>query len=126
MAVPEKIRQKIRLGDVLVSQKLISNEQLASGLEQQKKTGRKLGRILIEMGFVAEEQIAQALSRQLNMPYVNLKQFNASPSVARRLPEALARRFRAVVLEDRTSTYLVGMADPTDLFAFDEIARSLK
>jgi MSHA biogenesis protein MshE len=126
MAVPEKIRQKIRLGDVLVSQKLISNEQLASALEQQKKTGRKLGRILIEMGFVAEEQIAQALSRQLNMPYVNLKQFNASPSVARRLPEALARRFRAVVLEDRTSTYLVGMADPTDLFAFDEIARALK
>ncbi len=126
MAVPEKARQKIRLGDVLVGQKLISSEQLGNALDQQKKTGRKLGRVLIDLGFVTEEQIAQALSRQLGMPYVNLKQFNASPSVARRLPEALARRFRAIVLEERASNYFVGMADPTDLFAYDEISRALK
>ena len=118
--------EKIRLGDVLVGQKLVSQEQLGLALEQQKKSGRRLGRVLIDMGFVAEEQIAQALSRQLNVPYINLKQFNASPQVARRLPEAAARRFRAIVLEERPSTYLVGMGDPTDLFAFDEIARALK
>lgn len=126
MAVPEKIRQKVRLGDVLVGQKLISGEQLTAALEQQKKSGRRLGRVLIEMGYVSEEQTAQALSRQLNMPYINLKQFSASPAIARKLPEALARRFRAIVLEDRSSAYLVGMADPTDLFAFDEISRALK
>jgi MSHA biogenesis protein MshE len=118
--------EKIRLGDVLVGQKLVTAEQLATALEQQKKSGRRLGRVLIELGFVSEEQIAQALSRQLNQPYINLKQFSASPAVARRLPEGLARRFRAIVLEDRGANYLVGMADPTDLFAFDEIARSLK
>ena len=118
--------EKIRLGDVLVGQKLVSQEQLGLALEQQKKSGRRLGRVLIDMGFVAEEQIAQALSRQLNVPYINLKQFNASPQVARRLPEAAARRFRAIVLEERPSTYLVGMGDPTDLFAFDELARALK
>jgi len=118
--------EKIRLGDVLVGQKLVSQEQLGLALEQQKKSGRRLGRVLIDMGFVAEEQIAQALSRQLNVPYINLKQFNASPQVARRLPEAAARRFRAIVLEERPATYLVGMGDPTDLFAFDEIARTLK
>jgi MSHA biogenesis protein MshE len=118
--------EKIRLGDVLVGQKLVTAEQLATALDQQKKSGRRLGRVLIDLGFVGEEQIAQALSRQLNQPYINLKQFSASPAVARRLPEGIARRFRAIVLEDRGATYLVGMADPTDLFAYDEIARSLK
>jgi MSHA biogenesis protein MshE len=118
--------EKIRLGDVLVAQKVVSQEQLRLALERQKTSGRKLGRVLVEMGFVTEELITQALARQLNLGYINLKQFNASPDVARRLPEALARRFRAIVLEDRGSSYLVGMGDPTDLFAFDEISRALK
>ena len=118
--------EKIRLGDTLIAQKIISQEQLKLALEQQKKSGRRLGRILIEQGFANDEQICEAISRQLNIPYVNLKQQNLNADLVRRLPETQARRFRAIVLEERGSGYLVGMADPTDLFAFDEIARLLK
>src|SRR4051812_745669 len=118
--------EKIRLGDLLTTQKIISQEQLAAALEQQKKSGRRLGRVLIEHGFANEEQICEAISRQLSIPYVNLKFYNFNDQVVRRLPEAQARRFRAVVLEDRPSSCLIGMADPTDLFAFDEITRLLK
>jgi MSHA biogenesis protein MshE len=118
--------EKIRLGDLLIAQKIISQEQLRIALEQQKKTGRRLGRVLIEQGFTNDEHICEAMSRQLNVPYVNLKFYNFNNDLVRRLPEAQARRFRAVVLEDKRATYLVGMADPTDLFAFDEIARILK
>ena len=118
--------EKIRLGDVLVGQKLISSEQLRTALERQKKSGRKLGRILVEQGYVNDEQICEAISRQLAIPFINLKFFNANPEVVRGLPEAQARRFRAIVLEDRKSRFLVGMADPTDLFAFDEVTRALK
>jgi len=118
--------EKIRLGDTLVAQNIISPDQLKVSLEQQKKTGRRLGRVLIEQGFVNEEQICEAISRQLNIPYINLKFYNFNNDLVRRLPEAQARRFRAVVLEERKTTYLVGMADPTDLFAFDEIARLLR
>jgi len=118
--------EKIRLGDILVAQRLISLEELKIALDEQKKSGRKLGRVLIEQGFVNDEQICEAISRQLNIPYVNLKYFNFNQDVVRRLPEAAARRFRAVVLEDHTTAYLVGMSDPTDLFAYDEIARQLK
>jgi MSHA biogenesis protein MshE len=118
--------QKIRLGDLLVDQKLITAEQLKDGLDQQKKTGRRLGRVLIDAGLVTEEKIAEAMARQLNVAFVNLKHFNANPDAVKALPEAQARRFRALVLEDRKSTYLVGMADPTDLFAYDEIIRLLK
>jgi MSHA biogenesis protein MshE len=118
--------EKIRLGDTLIAQKTITQEQLKSALEQQKKSGRRLGRVLIDQGFATEEQICEAISRQLNIPFLNLKFYNFNEQVVRKLPEAQARRFRAIVLEDKRSTYLVGMADPTDLFAFDEITRLLK
>jgi len=118
--------EKIRLGDVLVAQKAISQDQLRIALEQQKKSGRKLGRVLVEQGFVNDEQICEAISRQLNIPYINLKFYNFNQDVVRRLPEAQARRFRAVVLEDRRANMLVGMADPTDLFAYDELGRILQ
>jgi MSHA biogenesis protein MshE len=118
--------QRLRLGDVLVSQKAISQEQLRLALEEQKRSGRRLGRVLVDLGFVAEESISQALARQLNLQFVNLKLFNFSRTVVLKLPEAAARRFRALALEDRGATMLVGMADPTDLFAFDELTRILK
>lgn len=118
--------EKIRLGDVLVAQKAISQEQLRVALEQQKKSGRRLGRVLVEQGFVNDEQICEAISRQLNIQYVNLKFYNLNQDVVRRLPEAQARRFRAIVLEDRRASVLVGMADPTDLFAYDELGRILQ
>ncbi|MDF3036609.1 MAG: GspE/PulE family protein [Paucimonas sp.] len=118
--------EKIRLGEILVQQKLLSEEQLQFSLTEQKRTGRKLGRVFVENGFVTEEQISGALAKQLNVPYINLKFFNINPTLMRLLPETQARRFRSVVLEDRGSTLLVGMADPTDLFAYDEVSRLLK
>ena len=118
--------QRLRLGDILVAQKVVSQEQLGLALDEQKRSGRRLGRVLVEMGFVAEEEIARALSRQLNVAFVDLKQHHFNPGVVLKLPEVAARRFRAVALEERGAKMLVGMADPTDLFAFDELTRILK
>jgi MSHA biogenesis protein MshE len=117
---------EVRLGNLLVQEKLISEEQLSLALEQQKRSGRKLGRVLIENGFATEEGISETLAKQLKIPYLNLKHYNINLQVARMLPEMLARRFRALLLEDKGNTYLVAMGDPSDLFAYDEIARSLK
>ncbi len=121
MARPEKIR----LGDLLVSQKLVSNEQIKFALGEQKRNGRKLGRVLVDNGIVSEEQISEALGKQLNIPFINLKFYNVNLDFIRRLTESQARRFRALVLEERKGALLVGMADPTDLFAFDELTRIL-
>ena len=122
MARPEKIR----LGDLLVQQKLISQDQLKFGLEQQKRSGRKLGRVLVDNAFVTEENISEALAKQLNIPYINLKYYNINIEKVRMLPESQARRFRAIVLEERNGMLLIGMADPTDLSGFDEITRIVK
>ena len=122
--------EKVRLGEILVQQKLLSEEQLKGALDEQKKSGRRLGRVLIEKGFLTEEQISEALARQLNVPYINLKSYNRREDIRRevalKLPETQARRFRALVLDDAGATCKVGMADPTDLTAYDEIARILK
>ena len=122
MARPEKIR----LGDLLVQQKLLSQEQLAAALEKQKASGRKLGRVLVENSFVTEEEISGAIARQLNIPLLDLRNVHVRPETVRLLPEQLARRFRAVVVEARGDQVRVAMADPTDLFAYDEIVNHLK
>jgi MSHA biogenesis protein MshE len=118
--------EKLRLGDVLVQQRLISQEQLQQTLELQQQTGRKVGRLLIESGVITEELLADALARQLRVPFVNLKTFPFRSDVVKLLPESSARRFKALVLEDKGDTLLVAMADPLDLFAYDEITRLLK
>jgi MSHA biogenesis protein MshE len=122
MALPEKIR----LGDLLVQQKLISQEQLKLALEQQQRqsTKRKLGRLLVENAFVTEEDICKALSTQLGIPYIDLKHFKINDELVRLLKEEQARRYQAIVLENRDNVLLVGMADPTGTSA-ENIARIL-
>ena len=118
--------EKLRLGDVLVQQRLISQEQLQQTLELQRQTGKKIGRLLIESGVITEELLANGLARQLRIPFVNLKTFPFRADVVKLLPESAARRFRAVVLEDKGDSLLVALADPLDLAAFDELTRLLK
>ncbi|MEO8411802.1 MAG: ATPase, T2SS/T4P/T4SS family, partial [Propionivibrio sp.] len=122
MARPEKIR----LGDLLIQQGLLSDEQLKFALDEQKRSGRKLGRIVVESSFVTEEAISQALARQLQVPYVDLKHFNPRQELIKLLPEAQARRFRAVVLSEIDGRLRVGFVDPTDLQAYDDILRLLR
>ena len=119
-------RKKIRIGDLLVQEELISEEQLQQALAEQKKTGRKLGKQLIDLGFVTEDAMLDLLSRQLNVPRIDVNDYALSPETARNLPETHARRFRALVLEATGKDFLVAMADPSDLFAYDEICRTLR
>ena len=118
--------EKLRLGDVLVQQRLISEEQLQQTLELQRSTGKKVGRLLIESGVITEELLANGLARQLRIPFVNLKTFPFRADVVRLLPESMARRFKALALEDKGDVLLVALADPLDLFAYDELTRLLK
>ena len=119
-------REKLRLGDVLVKQMLITEEQLQKALEMQRGTGKRLGRLLIEAGFVTEEAVAHGLARQLRVPAVNLKNYTLKSETVRLLSESPARRLRVIVLEDPGEHLLVGFVDPLDLVAYDEVSRLLK
>ncbi|NJD06084.1 MAG: type II/IV secretion system protein [Methylococcaceae bacterium] len=100
--------------------------QLDQALADQKKTGRKLGRSLVDLGFIPELNLLEFLARQLQIPFLNIRQYKIDPEAVKLLPESLARRFRAMVLSKTERDAVVGMADPTDLIAFDEIGRVLK
>jgi MSHA biogenesis protein MshE len=118
-------RQKIRIGDLLVQERVISESQLEQALSEQKVSGRKLGRVLVDLGYVTEAQILELLSKQLDIPNVDLRHFRFDPELARLLPETHARRYRALPLIREAGAVLVAMADPTDIFAFDEVSRLL-
>ncbi len=118
--------QKFRLGDLLVQAGLITDAQLQEGLQEQRNSGRKLGRVLIDREWLTEAQIAKAVARQIHAPFVDLVHFPLKPELAQQLPETHARRMRAIVLDETPAGLLVGMADPTDIYAYDEIARLLK
>jgi len=119
MARPERIR----IGDLLIQEALLTATQLDEALAEQKKSGRKLGRIFIDRQWVTEVQIAKAVARQLRAPFVDLTQRLLRPETAALLPEMHARRLRALPLEDGPGALKVAMADPTDLNAYDEVAR---
>ncbi len=116
-------RRKIRLGELLVQNRIISTQQLEAALAEQKKSGHKLGRILIDKGYINEDQLVQFLSKQISdpFPFVDLAHFKLDPEVARMIPEIHARRLRAVALKVEPKGVLVGMSDPTNIFAYDEL-----
>ena len=118
--------QRIRIGDLLVQDKLISDEQLTQALDEQRSSGRKLGQVLVDHAWITEAQIAKAVARQLRAPYIDLAHFPLRPDLAQMLPEPHARRLRAIVLDDPSGSLMVGMSDPTDIYGFDEIGRLLK
>ena len=114
--------KKIRLGDLLVEHKVISQEQLKASLEIQKGSGQKLGRVLIENGYISEDKLLDFLARQLNIDYIDLKRRDIKPAVVKLIPEIQARRFQVIALDEDAEGVLLGMADPTNIFAYDEIS----
>ncbi|QOC23835.1 type II/IV secretion system protein [Wenzhouxiangella sp. AB-CW3] len=121
-----KPNQKIRLGDLLVKHKAISEHQLQDALAEQKRSGHKLGRVLVQLGYVTEDDLLDLLGRQLDIPVIDLKHYQFRPQTVRLLPETHARRYRAIALSEKGEELTVGMADPTDIFAYDALSRLLK
>lgn len=119
-------RKKVRIGELLLENKLITAEQLNAALAEQKRTGRRLGRTLTDMGFVREEVLQELLAKHLQINFVDVRQLTLDPTTVRLLPENQARRFRALVLQADARGLLVGMADPTDLPTYDALVAHLK
>jgi len=117
--------QKIRLGDRLIEAGLITDEQLQQALAEQEQTGRRLGQALIELKIIDEEELLFFLSKQLGTEYVDLKKFTLEPDTVKIITEIQARRLRVIALE-KGNIPVIGMADPTDIIAFDELGQILK
>ncbi|MGB1239490.1 MAG: ATPase, T2SS/T4P/T4SS family, partial [Pseudomonadales bacterium] len=122
MAAP---KMRVRIGDLLVQNGVITEEQLMSALARQKETRQKLGKALVVLGYVKEEKFLNFLAQQLKIPMVDLSRYNFNQNDVLQLSETHARRFRCVVLKEEEDHFLVGMIDPLDISAYDELQRLL-
>jgi len=117
---------KLRLGELLVEEGLVTRQALSKALAESSATGKRLGQVLVQSGTIEEDRLARILAVQMNVPMVNLNQFLFVPELVKLLPETAARRCRALVLEDRPQGLVVGMSDPSDLKAQDDLERILR
>lgn len=118
-------RRKVRLGDALVKDGMISEEQLQKALELQKGSGRKLGETLIDAGMVTEENIASVLSKQLGYASIDLQNISISKDVLDLVTPSVLKKNRVIPIEyapDNMNILRVAMADPLDLDAMDDIS----
>ncbi|MGB0899652.1 MAG: GspE/PulE family protein, partial [Psychrobium sp.] len=116
-----KAKLRMRLGDLLVHENIIAEEQLMDALKSQKATGKKLGAALIDLGYLSEVQLLTFLAQQLNVEFIDTTQRKLDPQIAQQLPEAHARRHRALVIDDDGMVVTLAMNDPADLRAVDAI-----
>lgn len=112
-----------KIGELLLNAGVISKRQLQKALDKQKETGKKIGETLIDLGYVDEAQFLSFFSQQLNMPVINLSTYHLDVEFSQQLPEAQARLFHTILLGEEDGRYIVGMVDPQDIFALDELSR---
>ena len=111
----------VRLGELLTKASLISQDQLKEALRVQKETGGKLGETLIKLGFVSEEDITECLSQQFGVPSINLQHFEIDSGVIKLIPGDVARKYNILPVNKTRATITIAMADPTNVFAMDDI-----
>ncbi|HHB1587325.1 TPA: GspE/PulE family protein [Vibrio metschnikovii] len=120
-----QIKLRKRLGDLLVEEGIITEQQVQQALAAQKQTGSKLGATLIELGFVTEQQMLSFLSQQLFIPLIDLNRAHVDIDAVQILPEVHARRLRALVMSKQGNLLRVVMSDPADLFAQESLLNQL-
>src|SRR5256714_11337856 len=111
----------VRLGEILIKESLITQEQLQKALEFQRSNGGKLGSCLTRMGFITDDDITGVLSRQYGVPSINLKFYEIDPNVIKLIPQDTALRYQVIPLSRVGSVLTIAMTDPTNVFAMDDI-----
>ena len=111
----------VRLGEILIKESLITQDQLQKALEFQRSNGGKLGSCLTKMGFITDDDITGVLSRQYGVPSINLKYYEIDPTVIKLIPQDTATRYQVIPLSRVGSVLTIAMTDPTNVFAMDDI-----
>src|SRR5687768_17778920 len=111
-----------RLGDLLVAEKLITDDQLRQALGEQKGKADKLGSILVRQGSLTEEQLIGFLSRQYGIPSITLSNLDVDGETLRLVPAHIAKKYEVLPVKRIGGTLTLAMSDPTNVFALDDIA----
>jgi type IV pilus assembly protein PilB len=110
-----------RLGEILLREGLVTREQLAQALTEQKNSKHRLGYVLVKLGLVQELEITKVLARQYRMPAVDLTRFEVDPKILKLVPAEMATKSVVLPLKREGRTLTVAMADPTDLGLLEDL-----
>lgn len=111
----------MHIGDMLLQSGIVTKEQLDEALAYQKSIGGHLGHIMVKLGFVTEDRLIQTLSNQLQIPTYDLDGFVPDDDVMAALPEEVLLRLNVVPIRKELGTLVVGVSDPADFSAIDEL-----
>ena len=111
----------VKLGDLLLKQKLITQDQLDTALKLQREEGGKIGEALVRVGAVSESDITETLSQQFGVPSIDLAHFEIDPAVIKVVPGEVARKYGVLPVNKTGATLTIAMGDPTNVFAMDDI-----
>ncbi len=111
----------VKLGDLLLKQKLITQEQLEAALKLQREEGGKIGEALVRVGAVSESDITETLSQQFGVPSIDLAHFEIDPAIIKVVPGEVARKYGVLPVNKTGATLTIAMGDPTNVFAMDDI-----
>ena len=111
----------VRLGELLLKENMVSPQQLQDALNHPKMSGGKIGKAFVSLGFVKDEEITSLLSRQYGVPSINLDHFEVDPAIIKIIPAETARKYQVLPLSRSGATLTIAMADPTNVFAMDDI-----
>jgi type IV pilus assembly protein PilB len=111
----------VKLGELLLKENMVTPQQLQEALSHQKMNGGKLGKAFVSLGYVRDEEITSLLSRQYGVPSINLDHFEVDPSIIKIIPAETTRKYQILPLSRSGATLTIAMADPTNVFAMDDI-----
>lgn len=114
-----KLKSKKLLGEILIDQGLVSEDDVKRALKLQQDTNKRLGQCLVQLNLITEEKILEVLSAQLEIPQIKLANFNIEQAAVAAIPEEMARQHKVVPLYVRANAITVAMADPTNLRTLD-------
>jgi len=114
-------KDDILIGQMLIDEGVITSEQLGVGLREQKKSNDFICTTLVKLGFASEEKIFHVLSRQLNIPYIKLKDRDIEPLIIQRVPAKFASHYKIMPIEFKDNILTIAMVDPLDIRVLDDL-----
>ena len=110
-----------RIGELLVKEEVITPLQLKKAIDAQKQSGGRLGHELMRLGYVEENDLTAFLSRQYSVPSINLHDFEVEPDILKLIPKDVVIRHQVIPINKSENMLMVAMADPSNMFAIDDL-----
>jgi len=112
---------KRRIAEILISQKLATQEQLDKLVAESSRNGKSFVRLLIEQGLVSESKLTELLSKELGLPMLSLRKYRIDPAVTKLIPERVARQYNLIALAKFGERLVVAVSDPLNIVAIDDL-----